>query len=127
MARILVIDDDVQIREMLTQFFERFGYEVMAAQDGNVGLKAHAAHPADLIITDIIMPEKEGIETIGEFRKRYPEVKIVAMSGGGKIEAHQYLNTARALGAQMTFSKPLDLAEVLQAVRNLLCQMPGQD
>ena len=120
MARILVIDDDVQVREMLTRSFQRAGYEVMAARDGNVALKLHSANPANLIITDIIMPEKEGLETIIEFRRRYQGVKIVAISGGGKIEADQYLDTAKALGAQKTFSKPFDLEELLESVRGLL-------
>jgi DNA-binding response OmpR family regulator len=120
MARILVIDDDPQVQDMLKQFLERAGYEVGVAPDGNAGLILHRAHPADLIITDIVMPGKEGLETIMECRRDFPAVRIIAISGGGKIGPHDYLNTARAMGAQRTFSKPFDLQELLAAVRELL-------
>jgi DNA-binding response OmpR family regulator len=120
MARILVIDDDPQVREVLKQFLERAEYEVGVAPDGNAGLKLHRADPADLVITDIVMPEKEGLATIMEFRRHLPAVGIIAISGGGKIGPHDYLNTAKAMGAQKTFSKPFDLQELLAAVRELL-------
>ena len=76
----------------------------------------------NLIITDIVMPEKEGLETIMEFRRRSPGVKIIAISGGGKIEANEYLNLAQMLGAQKTFSKPFELKKLLEEVRELLQQ-----
>ncbi len=120
MARILIIDDDPQIREMLKQLFERAGYEVLVAPEGKTGLRLHQMTPADLIITDIVMPEKEGLETIMDFRRNFPAVKIIAISGGGMIEADKYLETAKAMGAHMTFPKPFQLKELLQAVRNLL-------
>jgi DNA-binding response OmpR family regulator len=120
MARILVIDDDSQVRDMLKQFLERAAYEVGVAPDGYAGLKLHRADPADLIITDIVMPEKEGLETIMEFRCHFPGVQIIAISGGGKIGPHDYLHTAKAMGAQKTFSKPFDLQELMTAVRELL-------
>jgi len=120
MARILVIDDDLQIREMLTQFLKRAEYEVLAAPDGKAALKLLHATPIDLIITDIIMPEKEGLETIMEFRRDFPSLKVIAISGGGKIGANEYLNIAKALGAQRTFSKPFELKELLEAVGELL-------
>jgi DNA-binding response OmpR family regulator len=120
MARILVIDDDLQIREMLTQFLKRAEYEVLAAPDGKTALKLHHATPVDLIITDIIMPEKEGLETIMEFRRHFPAVKIIAISGGGKIGVKEYLDIAEGLGAQKTFSKPFELKELLEAVGEIL-------
>jgi DNA-binding response OmpR family regulator len=105
---------------MLKQLLERAEYEVLVAPDGKTALKLHHANPADLIITDIVMPEKEGLEIIMEFRRHFPAVKVIAISGGGKIEANEYLKTAKALGAQKTFSKPFGLSELLEAVRELL-------
>ena len=124
MARILVIDDDPQIRDVLKQFLEREGYEVAVAPDGNAGLRLHRADSAGLLITDIVMPEKEGLETIMEFRHHFPAVPIIAVSGGGKNGPQDYLNPARALGAQKTFSKPFDFQELLAAVRELLPEDP---
>ena len=122
MTRILAIDDDIEIREMLKQFLERAGYEVLVAPDGKEALKLHQTNPVNLIITDIVMPEKEGLETIMEFQRRSPEVKIIAISGGGKIAANEYLNLAKVLGAQKTFSKPFELKKLLEEVRELLQQ-----
>ena len=120
MARILIIDDDAQIRDLLKQFLEKFDYEVVVAPDGNVALSLHRLNPADLIITDIIMPGKEGLETIMDFRSLFPAVPIIAISGGGKIGPYNYLNTAKAMGAQKIFSKPFDLREMLGVVQELL-------
>jgi DNA-binding response OmpR family regulator len=122
MTRILAIDDDIEIREMLKQLFERAGYEVLVAPDGKEALKLHHAKPVNLIITDIVMPEKEGLETIMEFQRQSPGVKIIAISGGGKIAADEYLNLAQMLGAQKTFSKPFELKKLLEEVRELLQQ-----
>jgi DNA-binding response OmpR family regulator len=123
-ARILVIDDDPQIREMLRNLFTIAKYEVLVAPDGDEALKLHRANPADLIVTDIVMPEKEGLETILEFRRHFPAVRIIAISGGGKIGPHDYLNTAKAMGAQKTFAKPFSLRELLAAVREVLQNDP---
>jgi YesN/AraC family two-component response regulator len=120
MARILIIDDDIQVREMLKMLFEMAEYEVLDAPDGKEAIKRHLVSPADLLITDIVMPEKEGLETIIEFRRRFPSVKIIAISGGGKIDANEYLETAKLLGAQKGFSKPFELAGLLETVRKLL-------
>ena len=120
MIRILVIDDDINIREMLKECLERAEYEVLVASDGKAALKLHSANPVDLIITDIVMPEKDGLEIIMEFRRRFPAVKVIAISGGGKIGANEYLNIAKVLGVTKTFSKPFELRELLAAVRELL-------
>ena len=120
MARILIIDDEVQIRAMLCQMLRRSGYEVSDAPDGKVGMDLHRKEPADLIITDIIMPNKEGIETIRELRQEFPETKIIAMSGGGGIGAEEYLQMAGKLGAMRTLAKPIHREELLEAVRELL-------
>lgn len=119
MARILIIDDDVQFRSMLGQRLERAGYEVVEAPDGRMGMKAFRKEPVHLVITDIFMPEKEGLETIMALRRECPDVKIIAVSGGGRIGPQDYLVTARALGVQHAFSKPFDWREMLDAVREL--------
>jgi DNA-binding response OmpR family regulator len=120
MARILVIDDDIEIIGMLKKTLVRSGYEVMVAADGDEALKLQKMTAADLIITDLIMPRKEGLETIMEFRRDYPSVKIIAMSGGGKLEPETYLKTANFLGAQATLAKPFELEEMLREVKKLL-------
>jgi DNA-binding response OmpR family regulator len=108
MARILIIDDDVQILNMLRQTLEREGHAVVDAPDGNEGLRLFRENPTDLIITDLIMPEKEGIETIMELRRDFPDVKIIAISGGGRLDPGQYLSIAKSFGAQYTFTKPVE-------------------
>ena len=120
MARILVIDDDAQIRKLLQSLLERAGYEVALAADGKEGLQAYRSQPADLIITDLIMPEKEGIEMILEIRQANPAVKIIAISGGARIAPDNYLRMAESLGAGRTFSKPVDRDALLAAVSELL-------
>ena len=120
MARILVIDDDVQIQAMLRQMLEREGYEVVDAPDGKVGMKLYREQKPDLVITDLIMPEKEGIETIMELQREFPDVKIIAISGGGVIAAENYLCLAKGLGALRTFAKPFERNEILEAVGQLL-------
>jgi len=95
MARILIIDDEPQLLDMLGQTFEREGYDIVKASNGKEGIKLYRENPVDLIITDIIMPEKEGIETIFELRKDFPDLKIIAISGGGRIEPEEYLDIAK--------------------------------
>ena len=119
-GRILVIEDDPQMRTMLRQMLEAKGCDVVEASDGNEGIKLYRGNPADLIITDLIMPEKEGIETIIELRRDFPDVKIIAISGGGRLDPGQYLSMAKSFGAQYTFAKPVEREELLKAVRELL-------
>ncbi len=120
MARILIIDDDEQLLAMLRQMLEREGYEILEASDGKEGLRRFRENPTDLIITDLIMPEKEGIETIMELRRDFPDVKIIAISGGGRVDPWQYLSIAKSFGVQYTFAKPIERKELLNAVRELL-------
>ncbi|MEA1946586.1 MAG: response regulator [Thermodesulfobacteriota bacterium] len=120
MAIILIIDDNNQFRAMLREMLERTGYKVVEASDGKEGIKLYREKATDLIITDLIMPEKEGIETIMELRRDFPDVKIIAISGGGRLDPGQYLSMAQKLGAQRTFAKPVARAELLKAVRELL-------
>ena len=127
MARILIIDDEPQIRSMLTLMLERDGYEVVEAPDGVEGIKAYRQHPADLIITDLIMPNKDGIGMIIDLKKEFPDVKIIAMSGGGLNKPDGYLKGAKKLGAYCTLTKPIDREEMLNAVRDILKDSPGQE
>ena len=120
MKRILVIDDDVQFRKMLCQTLERAGYEVTEASDGDEGTKLYRQQPVDLVITDIIMPGKEGLETIMELKHDFADIKIIAISGGGRIEPEGYLGSAEKLGAAHTFSKPLDTKQLLETIHELL-------
>jgi CheY-like chemotaxis protein len=120
MAKILVFDDEPAILLMIKKMLEKAGYEVEVALNGREGMELFEKNKPDLLITDIIMPQKEGLETILELRKKYPELKIIAISGGGRIGPDGYLPTAKYLGADMVFSKPLIRNEFLQAISLLL-------
>ena len=120
MSRILIIDDDAQILKMLRQILEREKYHVTEASNGKEGVRLYRENPADLVITDIIMPEKEGIEIIIELKRDYPNVKIIAISGGGRINPDDYLDIAKKLGANRIFAKPVEREKLLNAVRELL-------
>jgi DNA-binding response OmpR family regulator len=120
MAKILVIDDEPSILLMIKKMLEKAGHEVDMALNGKEGMQLFEKNKADLLITDIIMPEKEGLETIVEMRKNYPDLKIIAISGGGRISADGYLPGAKLLGANMVFQKPLVQKELLEAVSFLL-------
>lgn len=117
MAHILVIDDESPIRLMLRMILESEGHTVTEACDGAEGINCYREKQADLIITDIIMPEKEGIETIITLKKEYPSIKIIAMSGGGKNNPDGYLKSAKLLGAVETFEKPIRRDALLTAIR----------
>jgi CheY-like chemotaxis protein len=120
MRHILLIDDDVSFRDMLQLMLEELGHHVTAAGDGKEGLAAHQANPADLVITDLVMPGMEGIETIIELRKCSPTLKIIAMSGGGRIQMVDHLPTARMLGASFTLAKPFTPLELSAAIAQVL-------
>ena len=120
MALILIIDDEPQIRSMLKLMLERDGYEVAEAPDGIEGIKIHRQNPADLIITDLIMPNKDGIGMIIELKKEFPDVKIIAMSGGGLNKPEGYLKGAKKLGAACTLTKPIDRDELLRVIKDVL-------
>jgi len=122
MVRILVIDDDPLIRDMLSQVLEEAGYGVVPAPDGDVGMKLFREDPTDLIITDIVMPEKDGWETVVALKKEFPDVKIIAVSGGAKIGPFTYLMTAKRLGADLIFAKPLKKHELLMGIQELLAK-----
>jgi DNA-binding NtrC family response regulator len=120
MSHILVIEDDAQIRGLLRHILERAGYEVSDAPDGAVGIAIHRNKPADLVITDILMPQKEGLETIMEMRRDSPAIKIIAITGGGRVGTDLYLNLAKNLGAIRTVRKPFENQQILEMVKELL-------
>lgn len=119
MSRVLIIDDDAQMRRLLHQALSRRGHIVDEAVDGLHALHRFAEKPSDLVITDIIMPEREGIETIRELRHKCPELPIIAISGGGREGPQNYLSLALAMGASRSFSKPFRIEEILTAVQEL--------
>jgi DNA-binding response OmpR family regulator len=120
MARILIIDDNAPTRDILRQALERAGHQVVEAADGRVGIESQRTMPAEVIITDILMPEQEGFETIRELRRDFPTTGIIAMSGGGQIGYDTLLTIAERLGAQHVFQKPFRLRDMLDAVHQLL-------
>ena len=120
MTRVLVIDDDVQVRTILRKTLEGKGYEVEEATDGEEGMKLLSAGPADIVITDIFMPNKEGIQTIREVRKKFPQVKLLAISGGGSRAYLKILPIAQTLGAHGTLAKPFKLQDLREAVNAIL-------
>ncbi len=120
MARILVVDDELAIRDMLKRMLERQEHEVSLAEDGKQALKIIDSFSPQILITDLIMPEKEGIETILEVRKRNPQIKIIAISGGGRIGPESYLKLAISVGAARALTKPFAQDELLSAVNDLL-------
>jgi len=117
---ILVIDDDVDFREMLCIRLRSEGYTVIAASDGHLGMQAYYANKPALVITDLVMPEKEGLEVIMELQKQTPKPFIIAMSGGGRIRPEEYLPTAKLLGADSIIQKPFLSSELFDTVRYLL-------
>lgn len=124
MASILVIDDDPNLRDMMHRMLTRAGYDVLMAEEGAEGIETYRKSPTDLVITDLIMPGKEGLETIVDLRREFPDVKIIAISGGGLVGPHDYLNAARGLGATASLSKPSDSRTILATIRETLGEPP---
>jgi len=121
MARILVIDDQLHIRNILKEFFKIDKHEVDLAENGKVGLKLAEVNAYDLVITDIVMPERDGLEVIMVLKRLFPHVRIIVMSGGAaRLDIDTLLKTARALGADRVLVKPLDFIELQGVVRELL-------
>lgn len=118
MASILVIEDEIEIQRFLRSLLELEGYRVFKASEGGEGIKLYRQKPIDLIITDILMPGKEGLETIIQLKQEFPDVKIIAISGGGRqIQPGYILECARSFGAVSTFTKPFSCEELLAAVK----------
>jgi CheY-like chemotaxis protein len=122
MSRVLVIDDDVPTRRMLRQALERAGYEVIEAHEGLEGVRHCQEAHVDVVITDILMPDKEGLETIRELRQNFPALKIIAISGGGHQGTLNFLEVATRFGAQSTLQKPFSLRQILETIQALLAE-----
>ena len=119
-ARILIIDDDDALRATMRDMLEDAGFDVLDAANGARGIAVLEKAPVDLVITDILMPEKEGIETIREIRQRYPDVKVIAASGGGQTGNVTFLDLAKKLGAHEVMEKPIHMDPLVDTVRKLL-------
>ena len=120
MKQILIVDDEPQILSLLKAIFTREGFTVIEASNGNAAMELLRTNTIHLIITDIIMPEKEGLEIINELRKDKSDIPIIAMSGGGKNSASRYLETAKLLGAVEVVEKPIEKNILLDLVNKCL-------
>ena len=125
MARILVIDDEDPIRSLLRRSLQPLGHEVVEAPDGAAGTRLFEASSFDLVITDLFMPEKDGIETVLDLRERYPEVKILVVSGGipsggRSLDRSGPLADAEAFGADASLEKPFEIRKLIEVVDELL-------
>ncbi len=120
MARVLILDDEEAMREVIRMVLEEDGHEVAEASNGVQGLEMFRERPSDVVVTDLIMPQKDGIETIRDLRREFPSVKIVALSGRGGIQINANLARAKQVGADMTILKPCEPAEIRDAVRSLM-------
>lgn len=119
MSSILVIDDDKILNEMMCELLLNYGYSTISAFDGNEGISKLQSEDISLVITDIIMPDKEGLQTIREIKSVSPDIPIIAISGGGKHNA-DYLSMAGLMGANFTFRKPFDHEEFMNAVKSCI-------
>ena len=130
MRKVLIIDDEEDIRDALQMVLQSAGYHVWTASNGNEGIELQRSNPVDVIITDIIMPEKDGVSTIRELRQEFPGIRIIAISGGGGIDpvtykpeaikTSAYLVAAKEAGADRIFTKPFERKDLIQAVDDLL-------
>jgi DNA-binding NtrC family response regulator len=120
MARVLVIDDDLQLRKLICKILVTEDHEAYDAANGIEGLELIEKKPFDLVVTDIFMPGEDGLGTIMEISKNYPQIKIIAMTGGGSVKDVDFLKLASNLGARKVFQKPIDMAVFLTAVNDIL-------
>lgn len=120
MPNILIVDDDPQIRKVFRRILEAEDYEVAEAADGKEGASKFRDWPPDLVLMDIFMPEQEGLETIRELRWDFPDVKIIAISGGGKSGRMEPLDAAQKFGAALALRKPISREDLLASVKKVL-------
>ncbi len=124
MTHILVIDDEELVRISLEEVLAGAGHKVSLANDGEQGIKMCKESHFDVVITDIIMPNKEGVETILELKEHYPDVKIIAISGGARDKADSYLEIAYSLGANKSLTKPFSSKTILDCVDDVMSGVP---
>jgi DNA-binding response OmpR family regulator len=127
MKRILIIDDNTWERELFKDILEQAGYEVFEAPDGNVGMRLHRQNPCDLVVTDIYMPEKDGLEILQELKQKFPSLPIIVVSAGGEralrlggFEVEFVLTAAKQFGADRALQKPVGRQKLLAVVEELL-------
>jgi DNA-binding NtrC family response regulator len=121
MARILVIDDVNFLRQVVRRFLESAGHEVMEAEDGEQGVDVYQQDHPELVISDVVMPKKDGIATLRELRELDPLVKVITISGGGgRVGAHDWLEAARKQGANATLAKPFGREAIITLVERVL-------
>ncbi len=118
--RILVIDDNTTTRFILSKALTAEGYDVAIASNGDEGLKLFYENPAKLVITDIMMPEKNGVEVIIKLKEDFPDIRIIAISGGTPEKGNDLLRMTKILGAKSTIKKPLEKETLLKAVKDAL-------
>lgn len=123
MALLLVIDDNASVRHLVCEILTTDGHEIMEAADGEIGMRIVRAHTPALVLTDIFMPNKEGIETIREIRALVPSARIIAMTGSDPRHERLYLGAAMALGADATLKKPFRASELRDVVTGLLAPL----
>ncbi len=119
MATVLVIDDEQEARELWRDLLAAEGHDVQTAETGNEGLEAALERAFDVIVTDILMPEKDGIETLMELRNEGVRSRVIAVSGGGVVVDTSFLDVASKLGANLTLTKPVDPSELCREVSRL--------
>lgn len=116
MTSILVVDDEIMLRNVIRKMLERGGYEVFEACDGEQGSEAFRNRRTDIVITDIVMPNKDGIQLIAELKRDFPDVCLIAMSGGGRVSDVDFLDLAKQFGAAYVLTKPFTRKELYDAI-----------
>jgi two-component system, response regulator, stage 0 sporulation protein F len=124
MAKILLVEDDDLVRDMLMQTLERASHQVICAANGEEATVYLQKETPDIMVTDIIMPKKSGITLISEVKNRHPNLEIIAISGGGRLDPTGYLDLSESLGASVSFEKPIDNQALLMAIELLLHGVP---
>ncbi len=122
---ILVVDDETSITELVGRALRKKGHQVTTVSDGEQATRMVMRQRFDLVMTDLLMPDKDGIQVITEVRRKYPEIRLLAMSGGGHITQDQYLKIAKGLGAHAILEKPFTIEQLYEAVDKVLAMMPG--
>ncbi|MGE3404189.1 MAG: response regulator [Vicinamibacterales bacterium] len=125
MARILLVDDDDQFRGMMETMLHRMGHDVVSARSVGEALRECGQHDLDLLITDLIMPDRDGLELIRDLRREGATLPILAMTGGGRTKPAMYLKMAASLGAQRVLAKPFTFAELTDAIAGALQPQSG--
>jgi len=120
MTSVLVIDDDADIREMLGQLLSALGYKASAAENGQLGLKLYQSEPANVVLLDIFMPEKAGLDTLRDLLRHDPKARVIAMSGGGRFNRKEILEIAMYMGARKRLQKPFTSEELKAAIEEVI-------